>query len=302
LQKQKPASLESVEVWENEYGPGLKLVTTHYEIFTTFLEPLMLGRIGRFMESAYQGYNSQLPEPIETQANFTVYLFADRSQWEQFTRAFAGEQAELFCKIKAGAYCHNGACVAYDIGRHRTFSALGHEGWHQFNGRHFRFRLPSWLDEGTAMLFEEHRAEDGEFYFKPAANAYRLGALKKTIEEGKTIPLEELIGMNPGEVLATNESEAVMAFYSQSYALVRFIREGDYEKRLDSYRRLLQDGLRGDWPIDKMSKRIATDRNIPRHILWNRIVGLVLFKHYIGDDIEQIEKEYLAFCEEILLN
>ena len=300
LRRQNLSSLESVEVWENKYGPGLKLVTAHYEIFTTFLEPLMLCRIPGFIESVYRGYNSQLPEPIETTSKFSIYLFAERRQWADFTKEFAGEQAKLFLQIKAGAYYHNGSCVAYNIGRKRTLSALGHEGWHQFNSRHFKYRLPSWLDEGVAMLFEVHKTAGGVFSFEPAENAYRLDALKKTLRRKNMIPLRELMGINPGQVLATNASEAVMAFYSQSYALARFLRESGYGGRADSYRQLLLDGLTGDWPIDRVSKRIATDRNIPKSVLWNRIVGMQLFKHYIGSDFEQIEKEYLAFCRQIV--
>ena len=300
LQAHNLPALESVEFWENEYGPGLKLTTAHYEIFTTLLEPLMLRRIPGFVESGYRGYNSQLRRPIETRTRFMIYLFADRRQWEDFTRAFAGEQAELFCKIKAGAYYHNGACVAYNIGRKRTFFALGHEGWHQFNGRHFKFRLPSWLDEGVAMLFEAHGIEQGAFYFEPAENKYRLDALEKTLRRNKMMPLKELTAISPGEVLATDETEAVMAFYAQSYALVRFLQEADYGKRLGIYHQLLEGGLRGDWPLSEVSKRIATDRNIPRTIMWNRIVGLLLFEQYIGADFDKIEKEYLSFCWQII--
>ncbi len=301
---QQPAyggqDLQSVDIWENKYGQGLKLATAHYEVFTTLLEPLILRAIPGFVESAYREYNNQLAEPIETTSRFTIYLFADRKQWEDFTETFAGEQAELFCKIKSGAYYLNGACVTYNIGIERTFTALGHEGWHQFNSRCFTFRLPSWLDEGVAMLFEAHKSERGTFYFEPAENTYRLDALKKTLAQNKMIPLRELIAINPGEVLATNESEWVMAFYSQSYALARFLREGGYEKRLANYRRLLLDGLKGDWPLNQTNMMIAVDRNIPRTVQWNRAVGQLLFKRYIGSDFIQIEKEYLSFCGQII--
>jgi hypothetical protein len=275
----------------------LKLTTAHYEIFTTLQEPVMLRRCAGFMESAYRAYNSQLPKPIETQNKLTIYLFGDRRQWENFTRDFAGEQAPIFCKIKAGAYYHNGACVAYDIGPQRTLSVLGHEGWHQFNGRHFEFRLPSWLDEGVAMLFET--SEQGTFVPEPAKNAYRLKTLKRTLVKNEMIPLRDLITSNPGQVLASDRTEAVMAFYSQSYALVRFLREADSGRRLGAYYRLLADGRFGDWPLDRDCKNIAADRNIPRDIRWNEIVSLVLFENYVGDDYEQIEKEYLAFCKQI---
>jgi hypothetical protein len=300
LQQQNPTGLKAVRVWNNDYGPGLKLTTSHYEIFTTLLEPTLLARISGFIESAYKAYNLQLPEPVETRNRFTIYLFGDRQQWEDFTNNFAGEQAEIFRRIKAGAYCHNGVCVAYDIGSERTFSVLAHEGWHQFSGRHFKFRLPSWLDEGVAMLFEVEMAEDGTFSFDPAKNAYRLDALKKTMSKGKMLPLRDLISTTPGDVLATDQTEAVMGFYSQSYALIRFLREADGGKRLNDYYRLLADGLRGNWPLDDASKRIAADRNIPRSILWNQYVSLVLFRQYIGEDFEPVEKEYQVFCRQIV--
>jgi hypothetical protein len=300
LDDQNLPELESVGVWENEYGPGLKLATAHYEIFTTLLEPVMLRRSPGFIESAYRAYNHQLPEPIETKSKFVIYLFADRRQWENFTRSFAGEQAEIFCRIKAGAYYHGEACVAYDIGPERTFSVLGHEGWHQFNDRHFEFRLPSWLDEGVAMLFEAQGSEDGSLDFEPADNVYRLDTLKKTLDENRMMPLEELIATTPGDVLATDQTEAVMAFYSQSYALVRFLQEAGSGQRLATYRQLLTDGLRGDWPLDEVSRKIAMDRTVPRNILWNHIVGLVLFQEYIGADFEPVEKEYLDFCRRIV--
>jgi hypothetical protein len=300
LRQKNPTELKAVEVWNNDYGPGLKLTSAHYEIFTTILKPSMLRQIAGIIESAYKAYNLQIPEPIETRNKFVIYLFADRRQWEAFTNNFAGGQAEIFRRIKAGAYCHNGACVAYDIGSERTFSVLAHEGWHQFSSRHFKFRLPSWLDEGVAMLFEAQRTEDGKFGFEPAKNAYRLDALKKTMSKNNMLSLRDLIVTTPGDVLATDQTEAVIGFYSQSYALIRFLREADGGKRLDVYRRLLADGLRGNWPLDKVSREIAADRNIPRNILWNRVVSLVLFHEYIGDDYESVEKEYMDFCRQIV--
>jgi hypothetical protein len=299
LNRQKLPAMKSVEVWENEFGPGLKLTTAHYEIFTTLLEPLMLSQAPGFMESAYRGYNDQLSEPIETTTKFTIYLFAERKQWEEFTNTFTGPQAPLYCKIKSGAYYLNDACVAYNIGRETTFSVLGHEGWHQFNKKHFKFRLPSWLDEGIAMLFETSRFEKGLFYFDSVQNMGRLGSLKVTLTKNRMIPLKELIAMNPGEALTTGD-DTVMAFYGQSYALVRFLREENYGKRLGNYHKLLEDGVKGKWPLEEGGRRIAEDRNIPQTVWWNRAIGTKLFERYIGDDFDQIEKEYLAFCNKIV--
>ncbi len=300
LQDEHLPALTSVELWQVKYGAGLKLTTDHYEIFTTVLEPLMLRMLPGFIESAYRGYNEQLPQPIETANKFRVYLFADRQQWEDFTYGFAGEQAALFCKIKTGAYYLNGSCVVYDIGPKRTLSAIGHEGWHQFNSRHFKYRLPSWLDEGVAMLFESSAYENGLFRFNPAGNLQRLSALKDTLNKSKQIPLRELVATSPGEVLATDQAQTVLAFYSQSYALVRFLREADYNRRLDSFQRLLWDGLAGAWPLDPSAGTTAEDRNLPRTVLWNRQVGPQLFESYVGSNLAGLEGEYLAFCNRIV--
>ncbi len=299
LQSERLPALVAVEPWESKYGLGLKLVTEHYEVFATVRQPLMLRMVPAFIESAYRAYNEQLPQSIDTSTPLPVYLFADRRQWEDFTRDFAGEQASIFCKIKSGAYYLNGACVVYDLGGQRTLSALGHEGWHQFNSRHFKYRLPSWLDEGVAMQFETGVREGGLFHFDPAANLQRLGALQEMLAAGNSIPLRELVSTSPGEVLATNQDQAVMAFYSQSYALIRFLREAGSGRHRDAYRRLMSDGLLGHWPLDASAGITAEDRNLPRTLPWNRQVGRQLFEHYIGPDLGQLEQEYLAFCQRI---
>lgn len=300
LRSEHLPALQSVELWDGPYGPGLKLTTDHYCIFTTLLEPLLLRTLPGYIESAYWGYNDQLPQPIETAAKFDIYLFAQRSQWEKFTHAFADDQATVFCKIKTGAYYLNGACVVYDIGRKRTLSAIGHEGWHQFNSRHFKYRLPSWLDEGIAMLFETSTYENGMYSFDAARNYPRLGALSETLLNGKQMLLRDLIATSPGEVLATDENETVMAFYSQSYALVRFLREAGHGKRATRYHRLLWDGLLGEWPLDEEASRTAEDRNLARTVQWNRVVGPQLFERYVGSDFDRLEQEYSAFCRRIV--
>ncbi|MBW8001061.1 MAG: hypothetical protein FVQ80_03460 [Planctomycetes bacterium] len=294
--------LKSVEQWENEYGPGVKLTTEHYNIYTTLLEPLMLSQIPGFVESAYRSYQSQLPSPIDTVVKLDIYLFAERMEWEIFTREFAGQYANLYLKINMGAYYLNGSCVAYNIGRERTFSVIGHEGWHQFNSRHFQYRLPSWLNEGIAMLFEANRYDRGLFVFEPANNMQRLGALKRTLMAGNMIPLSQLISLNPGEVLGSSQEDSAAAFYSQSYALIRFLREDDYGRRREDYHRLLYDGLMGNWSLPARLKEIAANRNIPLTIGWNRAVGTMLFEDYIGENLEKIEKDYVTFCKKIVFN
>jgi hypothetical protein len=247
------------------------------------------------MEAAYNGYQSQLPRPIPTQSKFDIFLFDTRAQWDEHTKKIAGEAAPVYLKIKAGAYYLNGVCVAYNIGMQRTFGVLGHEGWHQFTNRHFRYRLPSWLDEGIATLFESGEFTNNGWKFDPDKNLSRMGALKYSMLTNKSFSIEDLISLNPGQVLYEND-QAVMSFYAQSYAFVRFLREDQYGKRLGNFQHMLLGAVNGTWPVDETARKIASDRNILLTVNWNAYVSRKLFLIYISEDFKPIEKEYKLFC------
>ena len=115
------------------------------------------------------------------------------------------------------------------------------------------------------------------------------------------IPLKDLIGLNPGEVVYVGQ-DAVQAFYSQSYALVRFLKEDNYGQRLAQYHQMLMGAVNGTWPLTDETKRIASDRNIPLTVGYNHVVGTKLFEYYIGTDFAEIEQQYLLFCRKLVYN
>jgi hypothetical protein len=291
-------AVESVETWPNPYGDGIMITTRHYTVYSTLLEPLTLKKLPGFVEAAYSGYQGMLPSPIGGQNKLDVYLFATRAQWEDFTRKFAGELSPVYMKIKAGAYYLNGTVVAYNLGAVKTFSVLGHEGWHQFANAYFHYRLPSWLDEGIATQFEANRYENGTWFFETANNLGRLGPLKMLILKHKLLSVKDLIALNPGQVLVEDD-DAVMAFYSQSYALVRFLREDNYGFRLGNFQKMMLGGVNGTWPIEGEARDMAANRNIQLTVRWNSYVATQLFQAYISRDISSIEKDYLRFCNKI---
>lgn len=292
-------AVKSVRNWDGKFGQGMVINTAHYEIYTTLKEPLMLRQIPGFIESAYRGYQKYVPTELKTNSRFKIYLFADRQQWDEFTKDFTRPNEEIYLKINRGAYYLNGSCVAYNIGRSKTLSVLGHESWHQFNSRHFKYRLPSWLDEGLAMHFETSKYNNGWFNFTPDRNLGRLGALKLILKKGKVIPLERLIQMNPGQVLIHPDSDAALSFYAQAYALVRFLREADYCRRLMPYNKMLIGGLKGRWPLGGQLAEIASNRNIPMTARSNAVISKIVFEKYIGSDYNALQKDYMKFCDKI---
>jgi hypothetical protein len=293
-------AVKDAQIWKNSYGAGLTIQTDNYTVHTTLLEPLMLRQLPAFLESAYKAYQSQLPKTLNKTQPLKVYLFDTRSQWEQFTRDTAGADAKVYLKIQRGAYTLNGIVVAYNIGRKQTFSVIGHEGWHQFNQRLFVYRLPSWLDEGIATLFETCRYSQGQFLFEPGQNLMRLGSLKQTIQRRQLIPLRQLIVLNPGQVLSDHsKDDAVVAFYAQNYALVRFLREYRYGVHLRKYHSLLLGGADGSWPLPQDLASLAADRTRSLTVRWNTQISPILFTHYIDSDIDQLEAEDRDFCKKI---
>ena len=300
LRSQKLPAVKEIEPWDGWQNPGLKITTEHYEIYTTLFEPRVIRDIPAFLENCCKSYSKMIPGRTKTTAKFPVYLFAGRSQWEAFTLEHAGSQAAMYLQIQSGAYYLNGACVAYDIGTDRTFRVLGHECWHQFADRVFQLRLPSWLNEGIAMQFETYTYDkDGQCRFEPAKNNYRLVKLKQALMNEKTIPLEKLLGENPAQAFADSNDGAVTTFYSQCYALIRFLCESDYENSFAGFCGILNDGLTGSWPIEAENKIIAADRRIMLTAGWNKAVSCEMFRHYVDSDLEKAEKSYLDFCEKI---
>lgn len=297
--RNEPA-VKDVRPWANPYGDGLIVRTKHYQLYTTLLDPLMLRQMPAFLEAAYRAYQSQLPSELKAGQPLEVYLFKTREQWEAFTREMTGPQAPVYLKIQRGAYTLNGICVAYNIGRGQTFSVIGHEGWHQFNQRLFAYRLPSWLDEGIATLFETCKYKQGRFVFEPHRNVMRLGALKQTMQNHQMIPLRRLVMLNPGQVLSGHDdNEAAIAFYAQTHALVRFLREYNYGVRLRKYHAMLLGSADGKWPINGDLAELAADRMQPLTVRWNTAVGPGLFDYYIDENMKQLEAEYRDYCGKI---
>lgn len=291
-------AIRSVQVWHSEEGQGLVVRTDHYVLYTTLLEPLMLRQIPAFLEAACSACQSQLPQPLSISRPMEVYLFSSRSQWEQFTHRFAGSDAAIYLRIQRGAYTLRGVIAAYNIGRKQTFSVLGHEVWHQFNQQTFAYRLPSWLDEGIAALFETCRYTQGRFVFEPQYNLMRLGALKETVQRSSLISLPSLIILNPGQVLDSS-NDAVAAFYAQNYALVRFLREYNYGIYLRRYHALLFGAVDGTWPLPPEAAALAADRLRPLTVGWNMQVSPALFNFYIGD-VSTLDADYKDFCRKIV--
>ncbi len=301
----KVPAVQSVANWDNPYGQGIIIKTSRYDIYTTMADALMLRQLPTFLESVNTEYRKSSGIKITSDSRYTVYVFDTREQWEAFSTEFTGELWPVYQKIDRGAYYTNGACVAYNIGRSDTLSMLAHEGWHQFSHRHFRYRLPAWLDEGLAMQFEGFQLHKGRYVFAASLNSIRLSGLKRAIEEGPAPKFTDLLAANPAVVIDGDPATAasrINSYYSRLYAFIRFLEEyggGIYKNQLHA---LIIDGCEGRWELSNELAAALVDRNSVLTTEINRELGARVFANYYGTKLKTMEDEFSSYCYFLVYN
>ncbi len=301
----KVPAVQSVELWDNPYAAGLIIKTARYDIYTTMTDALMLRQLPTFLESVNSEYRKSSGIKITSDARYTVYIFETRQQWELFGEKFTDKLWPVYQKIDKGAYYTNGACVAYNIGRNDTLSILAHEGWHQFSHRHFRYRLPAWLDEGLAMQFEGFQQYKGRYVFSPSLNTVRLNGLKKSFETGPAPAFTDLLSANPAVVIdgdPKNAAERINSYYSRLYAFIRFLNEYGAGMYKPQFHALIIDGCEGRWEIDVELAAALQDRNSILTTEINRELGVRVFANYYGIKLRTMEEQFSMYCYSLVLN
>jgi Protein of unknown function (DUF1570) len=269
-------------------GTAKLVKTPHYEIYSTMNDDQFLTKIGQLMEGSLTAYQTLAPDVPATDRPMECYMFAKRVQWAEFTRERTGQDVNIYLQINRGAYTLHDFYVAYYIGPVSTCSVAAHEGWHQFVFRHFKGRLPPFLEEGLATMFESVRFEEnGLPQFNLSMNQTRAISLRRAMDNGSLWALDEVVGMNAGQVVG-KPGEKVDAFYAQAWALARFLWDADNAKYRPVLRQILADTASGT----------VFD---PYHTLHGQFVRLrplnpegvkAMLEHYMGMPFDQIEDKY----------
>ena len=271
------------EEWQYANRSGKVLKTPHYLIHTTVTDPMVLDRLPQVMEGAYARYR-------ESDTPMRCYVFGKRDEWADFTQKHTGADASVYLQITRGGYTVGDWFVSYYVGGNSTYSVVAHEGWHQYVARHFKGRLPPFLEEGIACTFESVRFRSNLPRWDMTINPTRTLSLRNTIEGKKLWPLEKLITMHAGDVVKL-PGDRIEAFYSQSWAFARFLNEyndGEYRAAL---RKLLADTARGNPNDRNQAMRKALN-------LWSPASVKPMLEKYLGKDLATIDQEYQDFIRQ----
>jgi hypothetical protein len=282
------------EDWE--YGPtkGRRILSEHYDIYTTVRDERLAAALPQVMENAYRYYQRLTPTVEPPKERMKVLLFAARPEFDHFTRGIAGVQADLLVKIRSGGYSLEGVTAAQYVSHAITFPIMTHEGFHQYLHHCVNPRVPAWLNEGLAVMCEGQRwGPSGLVRFDPWFNPFRRNRLGEAIQRKKTIPLTELLRINAGHVIETPGLK-IDAYYGQVWALLLFLSEGEEGKYAAGLQNLLAALGRDDLEEYARSAHVTGGSDEYSY-------GEGLFRAFISTDLETVAEEYDRFLRQEMI-
>ncbi|MGA3065564.1 MAG: hypothetical protein ABSF29_01825 [Tepidisphaeraceae bacterium] len=273
--------------------PQVKILRTpHYKIFTTIDDrPDLNARIAQLMEGALSAYTKVAGNLPTTNYPMQCYLFDDRVEWERFTRQHAGPDADIYLKIARGGYTIHDWYVAYYIGDIGTYSVAAHEGWHQYVNRHFKGRLPPFLEEGIACMFEDVEWSGDLPRWNLSLNPSRALSLRRAMDAGQLFPLDKLITLHAGQIVNMSGIR-IEAFYAQDWAFARYLWEGENGKYRPALQRLIADTAAGTVFDPTGSHRRS-------YLPWNPRGVRPMLEHYLGEDLSVTETGFKQFMAKV---
>ena len=283
----------ATEPWAFGQHAGVIIHTPHYRIYTTIQDGLYQRLLARVVEGAWARATTINPQGRPA-GPLDCYVFANRSQWETYTRVRTGSNAPVYLQISAGGYCQEGVFAGYDIGREQTLSVIAHEAWHQYSWFTFKDRLPSWLEEGLATQNEAIDWQGVTPVFKPAENVRRFAALKSAAKEDRLWKLQDLVTTHAGRVIKLPQRQ-IDAYYAQLWSFVLFLQ--NTPRYRPGLTRLLSDASLGKLVANLAGTGVTPSEiaNYTEH--WNAVAGPVYLEKYINPDMPALEQEYSAWVK-----
>jgi len=277
--------------WSFKQDKGALLKSPHYDIYTTIDTPDVQRSVVQVMEGALGEYEKIAPGVPVSDKPMDCFVFANRQEWMEFTRQHTGPDSNVYLQINRGGYTIRDWYVAYYVGDAATYSVAAHEGWHQFVSRNFKGRLPPFLEEGIATMFEDVDWRTDLPRWNLARNRSRVQSLRRAIESNSIYPLGELVGMHAGNVV-NQSGNRIEAFYAESWAFATFLYAGDNAKYRPALRRMMSDTADGT-VFDPTG--VHQNWRLP----WTPAGVKPMLEHYLGMNLDAIDAEYQKYIRKI---
>lgn len=286
--------------WRFAGADGQIITTPHYQIYTTLTDQLIVDNLLIFAEQSLGHYITELADLPLPRGKLEIYLFQKRDQWEAKTRQILPIQAETFLNLGRGGFTTRGRSVLYYIDSHGrtrdTFAIVAHEGWHQYAQTILHRQLPTWLEEGIATYMEGYiQKENGIVEFLPWANPERYRTLHSAVKGKTLIGIKELLTRSPQSFLKSSKDD-LLVYYSQVWALVHFLNEGEGQKYKQALSQLLADATKGVSPMPP--ENTAHHSKVKTGSRARLTPGIIL--KYLEIDLDVFEYQYIQFIKKIV--
>lgn len=288
---QRPQVEYQINPWPLKTFKGHIIETEHYRIYTTVADPLLHRASAQLVERQYERISEMLGvEPIE---KMPAYIFANRHQWEAFTRSKLGPRADAYLQIREGGYAADKMCVLYYIGRYPTLAVLAHELFHLYIDTATDHRIPAWLNEGLSTFFEAHEWQGINPKFTPNKNVFRRNVLADAFIRNAFFPLEELLATHAGKI-TKHPSAKVGTYYSQLWALIQFLRNGQSGKYAQRFETMLAE--MGTRKMTMRARAYLAASGTAQTISF----GQAVFRQYITEETAQFEQEFTSYIQQLV--
>jgi hypothetical protein len=291
--RKAPVTPYEQEPWEHRGKAGVKLITEHFDIYSTLGDEELEEALPGFLEAAHRQYVSLIAPRDDAAPKLQTYVFQTRGEWERFAAERFTRRFPMYRRISAGGFAAGNVCVVYYIKRPYTLSVLAHEGMHQYFANHYAVQLPAWLNEGMATYCESFELPHGQVVFTPKRNSFRTNALREAMVGGTILPLREMLATDAGSVIAKGETVQTKTYYAQAWALMSYLRHGAKGAYADGLAQLLADIRVGD--LETMAQAAKIRAPEPAKTSY----GEAVFRAYITEDIDAFERGFNDYLYDV---
>lgn len=218
--------------------------TPHYTIHSD-LDPRLAEDLSLRMESMYAEYTTRLADfsPPDNR-KLEVYLYEHRSDYLKLIKdslpntggAFMARQQML-------------AAFLDEQGRANLRRTLQHEAFHQFAYAAISPKLPVWLNEGIAQVFEEG-IWTGRQFMLGQVPPRRIRQLQQDIKDQRIVPFRTFMAKSDTEwAKELRDATTAASRYSQAWAMTHFLifandetDQPKYRSRLITLLKLIHNG------------------------------------------------------------
>lgn len=233
----------------SEANAELRVLSTNHYRIQTDVEPALADDLARRMDAMYDEYSRRLVDfaPREGSRLFDVYIYQRHEDYLKFTNDRFPNTGGVFISGKALAAFLEGQ------GRDQLRRTLQHEAFHQFAWSAIGPKLPVWLNEGLAQIFEEGIYNGSSFRIGEVPPR-RLRQINDDIHNRQLFDFRSFMALTDkqwAENLADRDHAARQ--YNQAWAMAHYLIFAEqqpgrprFRARLVEMLKLIHDGQEGN--------------------------------------------------------